>query len=72
MKKQIVTISVPQTYSRYGITKDLCYELGFKNMHVFTFCRYIDMAAEWADWVNSSPSQRQLFYKNREPVNTNM
>ena len=30
------------------------------------------MAKEWADWVNSSPAQRGLFYKNREPVNTQM
>ncbi|KAJ8309765.1 hypothetical protein KUTeg_011630 [Tegillarca granosa] len=27
--------------------------------------KYTDAALEWADWVNSSPKERQLFYKTR-------
>ncbi|KAL4220206.1 hypothetical protein ACF0H5_020614 [Mactra antiquata] len=40
--------------------------------HPGIYKRYIDVAREWADWVNSSPAQRQIFYREKNQNNMNL
>ncbi|XP_053404672.1 uncharacterized protein C5orf34 homolog [Mercenaria mercenaria] len=37
--------------------------------HPGIYKRYIDIATEWAEWVNSSPAQRKKFYKEKTAKN---
>lgn len=70
-------------YQKYSLSLDTYYHflfLSFRELSqikrlTFKCCvnvdvyRYIDIAKEWGDWVNSSPTERQKFYRNRPDKN---